>query len=131
MIRPPPKSTRTDTLFPYTTLFRSDDLATEELHRLDHHLGGQRVRGGAERELVEALVDPALHAGDAVVGVAGDDEATRGKPLDLLGRALRDPLGPLGQAGPLRAVLQPGDGQRRVVVHRSKTLRVGNTVGST
>src|SRR3546814_19946233 len=24
MIRPPPKSTRTDTLFPYTTLFRSD-----------------------------------------------------------------------------------------------------------
>src|SRR3546814_939118 len=75
MIRPPPKSTRTDTLFPYTTLFRSDDLATEELHRLDHDLGGQRVRGGAERELVEALVDPALHAGDAVVGVAGDDEA--------------------------------------------------------
>src|SRR3546814_9892319 len=25
MIRPPPRSTRTDTLFPYTTLFRSDD----------------------------------------------------------------------------------------------------------
>src|SRR3546814_18091330 len=25
MIRPPPKSTRTDTLFPYTTLFRSPD----------------------------------------------------------------------------------------------------------
>src|SRR3546814_5127917 len=24
MIRPPPRSTRTDTLFPYTTLFRSD-----------------------------------------------------------------------------------------------------------
>src|SRR3546814_18205485 len=27
MIRRPPRSTRTDTLFPYTTLFRSDDLA--------------------------------------------------------------------------------------------------------
>src|SRR3546814_13157929 len=26
MIRPPPRSTRTDTLFPYTTLFRSGDL---------------------------------------------------------------------------------------------------------
>src|SRR3546814_14328698 len=26
MIRPPPRSTRTDTLFPYTTLFRSSDL---------------------------------------------------------------------------------------------------------
>src|SRR3546814_4303558 len=25
MIRPPPRSTRTDTLFPYTTLFRSKD----------------------------------------------------------------------------------------------------------
>src|SRR3546814_14533301 len=32
MIRRPPRSTRTDTLFPYTTLFRSDlaDLATPE-----------------------------------------------------------------------------------------------------
>src|SRR3546814_12003986 len=28
MIRRPPRSTRTDTLFPYTTLFRSDDSAT-------------------------------------------------------------------------------------------------------
>src|SRR3546814_9425336 len=27
MIRPPPRSTRTDTLFPYTTLFRSLDLS--------------------------------------------------------------------------------------------------------
>src|SRR3546814_19104960 len=29
MIRRPPRSTRTDTLFPYTTLFRSDILAFE------------------------------------------------------------------------------------------------------
>src|SRR3546814_1360090 len=29
MIRRPPRSTRTDTLFPYTTLFRSDRLAVE------------------------------------------------------------------------------------------------------
>src|SRR3546814_9259872 len=43
MIRRPPRSTRTDTLFPYTTLFRShrtgevsgDDFA-------DHHHGGER-----------------------------------------------------------------------------------------
>src|SRR3546814_5452022 len=27
MLRRPPRSTRTDTLFPYTTLFRSDDFA--------------------------------------------------------------------------------------------------------
>src|SRR3546814_6501147 len=28
MIRPPQRSTRTDTLFPYTTLFRSDEVQT-------------------------------------------------------------------------------------------------------
>src|SRR3546814_1425948 len=34
MTRRPPRSTRTDTLFPYTTLFRSrDELAADELER--------------------------------------------------------------------------------------------------
>src|SRR3546814_9950190 len=33
MIRRPPKSTRTDTLFPYTTLFRSYRQTTAGLHR--------------------------------------------------------------------------------------------------
>src|SRR3546814_2615385 len=37
MIRRPPRSTRTDTLFPYTTLFRSA--------RGDPHRGGGRVAG--------------------------------------------------------------------------------------
>src|SRR3546814_1860846 len=31
MIRRPPRSTRTDTLFPYTTLFRSSPMSTEAL----------------------------------------------------------------------------------------------------
>src|SRR3546814_11242919 len=35
MIRLPPKSTLTDTLFPYTTLFRSDDAFDMQLLRLD------------------------------------------------------------------------------------------------
>src|SRR3546814_13988048 len=34
MIRRPPRSTRTDTLFPYTTLFRSPAAAGEGLSRL-------------------------------------------------------------------------------------------------
>src|SRR3546814_10769265 len=42
MIRRPPGSTRTDTLFPYTTLFRSDgddlDVAAEILHRRAQHV---------------------------------------------------------------------------------------------
>src|SRR3546814_15483682 len=33
MIRRPPRSTRTDTLFPYTTLFRSDDVRVREAAR--------------------------------------------------------------------------------------------------
>src|SRR3546814_15626453 len=40
MIRRPPRSTRTDTLFPYTTLFRSLEAALELLLvRLDLHRG--------------------------------------------------------------------------------------------
>src|SRR3546814_7286593 len=34
MIRRPPRSTRTDTLFPYTTLFRSDDHAQGDIRLL-------------------------------------------------------------------------------------------------
>src|SRR3546814_12873773 len=33
MIRPPPRSTRTDTLFPYTPLFRSSQHAAEDTDR--------------------------------------------------------------------------------------------------
>src|SRR3546814_2671934 len=38
MRRRPPRSTRTDTLFPYTTLFRSPDAPLSPLHRLEHAL---------------------------------------------------------------------------------------------
>src|SRR3546814_5504447 len=40
MIRRPPRSTRTDTLFPYTTLFRSHVASL----RFDDRQGGQRTR---------------------------------------------------------------------------------------
>src|SRR3546814_7198755 len=36
MIRQPPKSTRTDTLFPYTTLFRSDEPEIPEYEAAEH-----------------------------------------------------------------------------------------------
>src|SRR3546814_14601615 len=51
MIRRPPRSTRTDTLFPYTTLFRSDDRAGQ---RLDNFLLGQLK--GAPKSLVYKIV---------------------------------------------------------------------------
>src|SRR3546814_7430386 len=53
MIRRPPRSTRTDTLFPYTTLFRSalseEDLAASETVRALL----QRVGTAAERPAAE------------------------------------------------------------------------------
>src|SRR3546814_5280911 len=45
MIRRPPRSTRTDTLFPYTTLFRS--LAAAGLHRLTNEEAEQLVLAAA------------------------------------------------------------------------------------
>src|SRR3546814_4384504 len=47
MIRRPPRSTRTDTLFPYTTLFRSDGVEAQRQRTFaDRHLqiaGGQCI----------------------------------------------------------------------------------------
>src|SRR3546814_13123317 len=48
MIRPPPRSTRTDTLFPYTTLFRSREaghvigIARFDRQHVAPHGGGKR-----------------------------------------------------------------------------------------
>src|SRR3546814_3713403 len=53
MIRRPPRSTRTDTLFPYTTLFRSVGVLEDDLH-----LAPQRPhRPGAETLDVTPLED--------------------------------------------------------------------------
>src|SRR3546814_8143406 len=46
MIRRPPRSTRTDTLFPYTTLFRSD---------LQHHMAELALAAGLTHELAFLL----------------------------------------------------------------------------
>src|SRR3546814_11928849 len=54
MIRRPPRSTRTDTLFPYTTLFRSLELAGPGVGACE---GGGRCRPGL------AASRPASHGG--------------------------------------------------------------------
>src|SRR3546814_14903590 len=44
MIRRPPRSTRTDTLFPYTTLFRSDGGGIEPgIDGVEHRAGGRHA----------------------------------------------------------------------------------------
>src|SRR3546814_8291200 len=56
MIRLPPRSTRTDTLFPYTTLFRSGDLAREAdmRRRFQAELPVEQFRRADEAVAVEA-----------------------------------------------------------------------------
>src|SRR3546814_11528809 len=44
MIRRPPRSTRTDTLFPYTTLFRSPWVTTEKIRKPDREQHDVRAR---------------------------------------------------------------------------------------
>src|SRR3546814_13965108 len=76
MIRRPPRSTRTDTLFPYTTLFRSDQALVAALGR-----GHQAVAGGrgvAGLDAVDGRVAPQQQ-----VAVALGDRADR-EFLDLV-----------------------------------------------
>src|SRR3546814_14549035 len=82
MIRRPPRSTRTDTLFPYTTLFRS---------RVDHLTGSDVEAGDAAHvdvllELDLEVVDPlGLRIGAAVGHDGGDQLIEHGEELLGLG----------------------------------------------
>src|SRR3546814_12118423 len=94
MIRRPPRSTRTDTLFPYTTLFRSDQVRVVERRPvgvgqrvaklaalmdrpwcLGRHVARDAARKG---ELGEQPPYPRLVLGDVRVDLAvGDRKSTR------------------------------------------------------
>src|SRR3546814_13903321 len=73
MIRRPPRSTRTDTLFPYTTLFRSPELANAAI-----------AQGQADLVAIgrQALFDPnwPLHA-EAALGAADDSNPYASWPV--------------------------------------------------
>src|SRR3546814_19274006 len=84
MIRQPPRSTRTDTLFPYTTLFRSvhqcerrvagDDVATDHLQLRVGLLGPGDAAEHALRMSMRGVDDDHVHDGcgqrfDALLGV--------------------------------------------------------------
>src|SRR3546814_13850742 len=63
MIRRPPRSTPTDTLFTYPAPFRSGPHARR--HRGDHRLAGHRVRGDrpmSGKVIAEARLQPATFA---------------------------------------------------------------------
>src|SRR3546814_3809276 len=77
MIPLPPRSTRTDTLFPYTTLFRSGAAVADEIEadiaevRLEagfHEVVGDDLRARCQRGL-----DPGLGLQAQFVGLFGDE----------------------------------------------------------
>src|SRR3546814_13817493 len=100
MIRRPPRSTRTDTLFPYTTLFRSPH--PERDRRADHHiLAGDEIGLIAAPHLwVEPGMisprrppGPAEHLGQLFGCRAGGriDDAGAGGVADQIGDLLHRP----------------------------------------
>src|SRR3546814_14237036 len=97
MIRRPPRSTRTDTLFPYTTLFRSFQVGVHILrHKSDVDASGRALSDIAEvalRGLYGPVVEDLARAhghlagsGLAVValGKLGSREMTVSSDLDLV-----------------------------------------------
>src|SRR3546814_17040472 len=85
MIRPPPRSTRTDTLFPYTTLFRSRDDALDlaqwlqpgygDLYRRHRYLFRAPTGGGTPASSRRNFA-----RGGTTANGTGDDGAWRSRP---------------------------------------------------
>src|SRR3546814_1899724 len=98
MIRPPPRSTRTDTLFPYTTLFRSPcDRAPAGRHP------GRRPDGQADEETQAAAQGPDRAAGVGPdPGRAGVEDASL-DPGFIRSQASPPPDGPDATCRPRRA----------------------------
>src|SRR3546814_11146532 len=88
MIRRPPRSTRTDTLFPYTTLFRSLDAATPQA------LGRRQIFDLAE-QLVDRFVAVRGYADALSLGEKRDDRLRRGVGLAGAGRSLDQQVAPV------------------------------------
>src|SRR3546814_17262228 len=56
MIRRPPRSTRTDTLFPYTTLFRSPEAVIDQFGIADRQFVLEVGGAAIERQLLDAAM---------------------------------------------------------------------------
>src|SRR3546814_1531134 len=76
MIRRPPRSTRTDTLFPYTTLFRSrrDHVHGEQLERPHRRVGADAEEGGVAEGEVSGEPEQDVEAD-------GEEAALRVRPI--------------------------------------------------
>src|SRR3546814_16119690 len=100
MIRLPPRSTRTDTLFPYTTLFRSLQAGQQDLVEAALAVAQRRIRGIGHR-LERKPVADTLAAGLVVA------------PQHLHARALEHVQQRLVAADLLRVVIVAAVGDRK------------------
>src|SRR3546814_14005721 len=70
MIRRPPRSTRTDTLFPYTTLFRSlrgNGMTKQKQSRVRHQVDRRSLAEEIRDSLRERIVVGEFRDGDALI----------------------------------------------------------------
>src|SRR3546814_9339878 len=119
MIRRPPRSTRTDTLFPYTTLFRSAEILRELDRFVDDALGVLRIAQldiARQREILALRVSAKAVIGEdaAQVGIALEQHAVHVVHLALEHAA----AGP--DAGNRRPGLTAVGMTRQTQEHRSK-----------
>src|SRR3546814_18848333 len=96
MIRRPPRSTRTDTLFPYTTLFRSG----ERVDTQRRHAVALRVIGVMDDVIAVAVLEHRAMAGadEPVAGATVGAQDHRAATLEHRS-ALAIDIRPLGQIG--------------------------------
>src|SRR3546814_15233137 len=76
MIRRPPRSTRTDTLFPYTTLFRSEGVAQGVEGRLHHVVRIRRPHRLGDHVVYPERLENRAHR------TAGDDAGAHRRGTD-------------------------------------------------
>src|SRR3546814_12360325 len=98
MRRRPPRATRTDTLFPYTTLFRfggaTEVEVKERKDRVDDAL--HATRAAVEEGIVPGGGTALLYATKALDGLKGaNDDQTRG--IDIIRKALSSPVRQIAQ----------------------------------
>src|SRR3546814_11115156 len=111
MIRRPPRSTRTDTLFPYTTLFRSpeqeerDAGRCEQLERRiqrgdpeDDQQESDAIAQRADVALADTLGDRDRHGGYRI-GAAEERHRAGGGVADTVGQRLAKPAELVGRRG--------------------------------
>src|SRR3546814_20767058 len=93
MIRRPPRSTRTDTLFPYTTLFRSASQVAKVLLSRQQHTFKLRQPQAFSPQQHQQLIDQVSRLAPQFVFAAGN--AGERRPPALLANLLRDALAAL------------------------------------